>query len=199
MSKKPAENENTEDRRVRRTKKRLREALMALVLEKGYDAVRVQDITDRADVARATLYLHYRDKADLLLHCLQETINELFVLIKDNLSGTDREELFQLAFAHAAENADLYRVLLSGQGTVRHRREVQEIIAGHTRAVLVDRFPGADRVSVELGSVYTAGALLMMIEWWLVQDMPYSTERMAVVFRTTVLNGLNGLLVDPAQ
>jgi AcrR family transcriptional regulator len=183
-----------DDRRVRRTKRQLRDALMELVLEKGYDAVRVQDITDRADVGRATLYLHYRDKADLLLSCLQETVNELFALIQHNLADPASGELFQIAFAHAAENADLYRVLLSGQGTARHRIEVQGMIAGHAQSVLSRAFPGADPGDLEFCSVYTAGSLLMMIEWWLVNETPFSEETIAVMFRRVILQGVPGLL-----
>src|SRR3954469_23951916 len=59
--------ETQQDRRVRRTRRLLREALLALVLEKGYEAVTVQDVLDRADVGRATFYAHFRDKDDLLI------------------------------------------------------------------------------------------------------------------------------------
>src|SRR5215207_10196482 len=55
------------DRRVRRTQELLRGALMALIMEKGYDRITVQDILDEADVGRSTFYAHYRDKEDLLL------------------------------------------------------------------------------------------------------------------------------------
>src|SRR5215207_8911684 len=55
------------DRRVRRTQELLRGALMALIMEKGYDRITVQDILDKADVGRSTFYAHYRDKEDLLL------------------------------------------------------------------------------------------------------------------------------------
>ncbi len=43
------------------------QALIELVLEKGYEAVRIQDIVDRANLWAATLYLHYRNKEDLPL------------------------------------------------------------------------------------------------------------------------------------
>src|ERR671911_1971150 len=55
------------DRRVRRTQELLRGALMALIMEKGYDRITVQDILDKADIGRSTFYAHYRDKEDLLL------------------------------------------------------------------------------------------------------------------------------------
>ena len=59
--------EKKEDRRVGRTRRLMHEALMALIVEKGYETVTVQDILDRADVGRSTFYAHYRDKDELLL------------------------------------------------------------------------------------------------------------------------------------
>ena len=55
------------DRRVQRTRRTLREALIALILEKGYDQVTVQHIIDRADVGRSTFYAHFENKDKLLL------------------------------------------------------------------------------------------------------------------------------------
>jgi AcrR family transcriptional regulator len=54
------------DRRVRRTRRALHDALLTLMTEKSYDAVTVQDIIDRADVGRSTFYSHFTDKRDLL-------------------------------------------------------------------------------------------------------------------------------------
>lgn len=55
------------DPRVRRTRERLREALVSLSRERPYDQIRVADLLARADVGRATFYAHYRDKEDLLI------------------------------------------------------------------------------------------------------------------------------------
>ena len=62
-----AEANDGRDRRVRKTRKALRDALVELTLEKGYAAVTVGDIADRADVGRTTFYAHFTDKEDLLL------------------------------------------------------------------------------------------------------------------------------------
>ena len=55
------------DRRIQRTRELLRKALMELIDEKGYDAVTIQDITERANLGRTTFYLHYQSKEDLFL------------------------------------------------------------------------------------------------------------------------------------
>lgn len=58
--------ESSVDRRIIRTKEAIRDALITLIEEKGFDAVSVINITSRADINRGTFYLHYRDKYDLL-------------------------------------------------------------------------------------------------------------------------------------
>src|SRR3954453_10600115 len=65
-----------EDLRVRRTRKLLKGALIELTIEKGFAAVTVQDIADRAMVNRATFYRHYLDKYDLL----DQYMNEVYDL-----------------------------------------------------------------------------------------------------------------------
>ena len=56
----------TDDRRIQRTQQLLRGALLSLIQEKGFEALSVQDIIDRANVGRATFYAHFDNKEDLL-------------------------------------------------------------------------------------------------------------------------------------
>ena len=55
------------DRRVQRTRKLLRSALVQLIMERGYDVLTIQDITDKANLGRTTFYLHYQSKDEVLL------------------------------------------------------------------------------------------------------------------------------------
>ena len=55
-----------EDRRIRRTKKLLKQALAQLMDEKDFKDITVKDITERADLNRDTFYLHYTDTYDIL-------------------------------------------------------------------------------------------------------------------------------------
>ena len=54
------------DRRVRKTRKQLRECLIALLKEKKVQDITVRELTDMADLNRGTFYLHYKDVCDLL-------------------------------------------------------------------------------------------------------------------------------------
>ncbi len=78
MDKTPHLSENTPpDRRTQRTRQALSHALIALIQEKRYDAITVQDICDRANVGRSTFYAHYQDKDDLLASNFQQMMESL--------------------------------------------------------------------------------------------------------------------------
>src|SRR5688572_22610974 len=59
------------DRRVEKSKRALADALVRLMIDKGYEAITVADIAERANVGRSTFYAHYADKEDLLQESLQ--------------------------------------------------------------------------------------------------------------------------------
>src|SRR5690348_1078975 len=75
------------DLRIRRTHKLLQEAMIALIAERGFDAITVGDIADRAMVNRATFYRHYEDKYDLVAKIFEETANELI----DNMKSQPKK------------------------------------------------------------------------------------------------------------
>jgi len=182
------------DRRVQRTRKLLRDALMALILEKGFDAITVQDITDRANLGRATLYLHYKDKEDLLIQSLQDGMDELIAIVEEqrrNDPNSTREQAFRIAFEHAAANAELYRVLFSGQGAANILIRIREYIATVIHETIKETLAAqAEDFPVEIASQFVSGALLMLLEWWLRNDMPYTPDQMASMVTTLVLPGL---------
>lgn len=111
-----------EDRRVRRTRRLLRDALVSLVLERGYAGITVEDITDRADLGRATFYSHYTDKDDLLGQVVSDLSADLHErlgpLVPASSVGFTGKPVLEM-FRHAAEERDVYRVILRGEGTVR--------------------------------------------------------------------------------
>lgn len=81
------------DRRVQRTRQLLNRALMALIVEKGYESITVQDIIYRAKVGRSTFYAHYQDKDDLLLSGMEEVVHSL---VQDVENPPERmDEMFQ--------------------------------------------------------------------------------------------------------
>ncbi len=66
-----------DDRRVKRTRSALRDALVALIVERGWDGFSVQDLCERADVGRSTFYVHFADKEEVLGAGLEELGRQL--------------------------------------------------------------------------------------------------------------------------
>lgn len=68
------------DRRILKSQEALKKAVIELMSEKNFDDITIQDLSDKANVSRGTLYLHYQDKYDLLDKLIEEHIEVLRVL-----------------------------------------------------------------------------------------------------------------------
>ena len=66
-----------DDRRTLKTQAAIKSALIAVMSTKPFDHITIQDLSDKANVGRRTVYLHYRDKYDLLDQLVKEHIDEL--------------------------------------------------------------------------------------------------------------------------
>lgn len=181
------------DRRVQRTRKLLREALMALILEDGYDAISIQDITDKANLGRATFYLHFKDKDELLLDVMDQFmsdfINQVPQFSQMQWRLEDTKALTKL-FDFAAEHYDLYRILIIGSGGITASRQLHETIANNIRACIqkeIDECGAKPVVPVDFIANYFAGSLLATIYWWLDSDLSYSVEEIAEMFQKIYL------------
>lgn len=191
------------DRRVRRTRQLLRDALMALILEKGYDSVTVQDITDRANLGRATFYLHYRDKEELLtrsVEAIYESLTEHIEPLSRDLMITQRKLPLEAVFRHAAENRDLYRVIVRGQGTNAVVMRIRGLIAANIQCQFESWSLAAEsKMTLEVISHFIAGSLLAMMTWWLEHNMPYTPDEMSDLFSALVMPGVIAQIQPPAS
>ncbi len=116
------------DPRVIRTRGLLRESLMSLIPEKGFDALTVQDITDRATLNHATFYLHYRDKYDLLNQIIESVLQEVATLPIPVHADPDLraiQQVFVQLFEHVARNERFYRVMLQQPSVAPYIQNIQ--------------------------------------------------------------------------
>jgi AcrR family transcriptional regulator len=195
MDKTPQLSENaTPDRRSQRTRQALSQALIALIQEKRYDAITVQDICDRANVGRSTFYAHYQDKDDLLTSNFQHVMESL----GQPLDYRDGQLTFRIAplFEHVQGHHHLYKALLWGGGMEVLMRAGQkqwsQQIEQYVEALLKDgRQP---TVPITVVAVYIAGSLQTLLLWWLQHKMPHSPERMDEMFQQLVMPGVKAIL-----
>ena len=175
------------DPRIERTREALRGALMALIEEKGFDAISVQDITERARLNRATFYLHYRDKQDLLIRTGEVVFDQLVAeagpIDLGNLAFEKPPKQVVILFQHLAKHRDFYRVVLGKWGVpafVARMREYLVIFTQQHIASLHTLYPTAVPILDDMFiSEYVTGAMLGIIIWWLNNDLPHSPDYVA--------------------
>src|SRR5438876_11570414 len=93
-----------QDRRVKRTQHLLARALIVLTLEKGYEAVTIRDITERADVGYATFFRHYHDKDELLKDVLDVVLTEIIDLLGSTQPAADPTTIGVLLFRYVQQS-----------------------------------------------------------------------------------------------
>jgi len=190
------------DPRVVRSRQQLREALVALIEEKGFDALTVQDITDRAELNRATFYLHYRDKQDLLENSLRDAIDELMTDIgaitdeQGQLVSDESPRPIRAVFEHVAQHAQFYRVMLSAEGVPAFSAGVRDYMAEVTLRWLsaLQPHPRQSRVPLEIVASSLSWSLLGVLIWWLENDRPHPSDYMAEQFRLLITLDLRQVL-----
>jgi AcrR family transcriptional regulator len=189
-----------EDRRKQRTRALLREALIALILEKGYDAVTVQDITDRANLGRATFYLHYKGGKDELLLSMMEDIQSKVAQQSGPISKDDftvhGQPSSTFAFKYAEENADFFRAVLGG-GVASNLTRYRKSSAAEIQTQIEPALDATENhIPVEIIANYIAGALNTLIIWWLENNRPYAAEEMARIFHQLLMTGIQGVKTE---
>ena len=120
-----------EDRRVRRTKKLLTQALTQLLQEKQINEITVKELTDLADMNRGTFYLYYKDIFDMLEKIedgLFEALDEIVSLHEhDDVSHQTTPILLDL-FHFIEENQEMCRVLLSPHGDMNILHRLNQVV-----------------------------------------------------------------------
>jgi AcrR family transcriptional regulator len=129
------------DRRVARTRGLLHQALIALILRKGYEAITVADICEAADVGRSTFYAHYAGKEDLMrggLARLREALVDRHADGASEPAGAHRRNLgFSLPmFEHARDHLELYRAHVGDRGGAIAMDAIRRILSDAVRAEL---------------------------------------------------------------
>lgn len=189
-----------EDRRIQRTRRMLNEAMLALVVEKPWDSISIRDITDRADVNRATFYHHYQAKEDLLAAALAERFNALvesFAPLPVVPVEESDDELDVRLFRYVQENAPLFRALIGEEGLGKTTFRISQVVAEISER-MIRGWPDAETLAypIEVAAQHKAGSLLGLVRWWLVNDMPYTAEEMGCISHNLCFHGLGARMED---
>jgi AcrR family transcriptional regulator len=192
------------DRRVQRTRMLLQDALIGMMIEKGYEATTVQDIIDRANVGRATFYAHFADKETLLTSRLEDLRVLLSRRQQQVLSAPgglrERGLGFSLAMLeHARDHLPLYQAILGRESGAfvlqRIHRMMADLVDIDLKAIGFKSVAEPRALAVE----YIAGAFMAVLIWWLEHNAKLPPLEVDGIFRRLVLQGLAPQLGAPPR
>ncbi len=171
------------ERRRIRTRKQLLEAAAELLVETGYDDLTIQRITDRADLARATFYIYFKDKEEAVWAILEESFSEL-VQIQREIKESDPQRYrlvkWRRIFEYVAAHRPLLQTLMSDRGHIK----LNQRIAAFMVATLEDdlrsgRVERTTELSFKFEANFFAGAMMQVVSWWLTRDQALTPAEMA--------------------
>lgn len=201
--------QNSNNLHARRMRKLLRDALLELIEERGFHALTVGEIANRAMVSRAAFYRYYQDKYDLAEQIFEETLQTMAnefdplrqqmlhssapqrtsdfwaKLFEQELHSAPLPEPWVKLFEHVAKYERFYRVLLDKKGSswfvTKMRTYLTEVIHQRLQTLQLHTKRLADHRVVADGfvSVLLAGLVVDAITWWLEQSRPYPPSQAA--------------------
>lgn len=186
------------DRRVTRTQTAIRQALIELIEERGFDALTVSDITARANVNRGTFYLHYRDKYDLLEQTQAEiigNIERIFLegapLQLEDLNSPDRPlPVIVKMFEYLRENSALMHAVIGLKGDAALQTRIKRAIERDLElGALTGGRPLTFLVPREYLIAYLLSAHFGVVQVWLERGCVESPREMALVLTRLSLGG----------
>ncbi|MBW7455428.1 TetR/AcrR family transcriptional regulator [Paenibacillus sepulcri] len=169
------------DRRILRTKEAINKAFLELFSEKELDHITINDISERANVNRGTVYLHYTDKYDLLNQCIDDHLNKMFHACKFNEFNqvqTGLIDALKPAFVYFEENYLFFSSMLANQRTTVFRERLMQIIAS-TVDQKIKMNDINQEMDKELIAQFMASAFVGTVEWWILNKMPHPPQFMA--------------------
>ncbi|OKP65920.1 TetR family transcriptional regulator [Paenibacillus sp. P3E] len=167
------------DRRILKTQESLKNAVIELMMEKNFDDITIQELADRANVNRGTIYLHYQDKFDLLDQLIEIHINELGEMDAwaCELNWVDALVPY---FEYFEKNYLFFSTMLASKGTPSSFRT--RLLASFMKGFQGEIDRESDRnagLSDEVMLQYAGTAYVGVIEWWIRNGMPYPPHEMA--------------------
>ncbi len=169
---------------------------MDLIVEKGYAAITIQDLIDRANIGRSTFYAHFTDKEELLL----DNINQLKAFLVEQIdkrTAADRTEAVRFEFSlallqHVQSHKLMYRATVgkpSGTIVVHH---IQQMIAELARDEITDRLPfeGTAFIPRDVVVEFAVNTLVTLVNWWMRGNTHHSAIEVDQMFHQLILSGI---------
>lgn len=188
-----------QDRRIRRTKKLLKDSLISLMEEKEFKNISVKDITEMADLNRGTFYLHYNDTYHLLQDIEDEVLHDFQEMINGYMHSFQPDTLLPVlnpVFHYVAENTAICRILFENSSSTDFLNRFHSLIHENGREIIKAMYPRSDETTLEYFFEYMTYGLIGMLKRWIETGKHISEQKLAEMADRAVTGTASRLLGD---
>lgn len=188
------------DRRIRKSQRAIESALIELMKQKDFGEITINSIAEKADVSRGTIYLNYEDKYHILEKCINEELNKLMESCMPNENDNNNLNLQTLllrSLEYIAANSYVFITLLENIGVQTFRDKLLSMVRDSMFAQL--NLTGINKdMNREIFIQFWSVAIIGIIEWWVKNSMPYSSEEITehlfnLLSRNEVISSINDI------
>lgn len=168
-----------EDRRIQKTKAAITNAFFTLLKEKDFTRITINDIAEKANVNRGTIYTHYQNKYDLLGACIEEKLQllkEVCLPIRMDASASELFVSLESVYKFFNDNFLFFSLMLQNGGSNNFQARFKESLIEEMRRLTPAKGSPYDH---EFFTQFRASALVGVVEWWIRENKPLSVDEMA--------------------
>lgn len=192
--------ERSPDRRVRRTRRQLKECLLTLLKEKKIQEITVRELTEMADLNRGTFYLHYKDVYDLLEQTESELLDEFNRLfLKERPEDLEHRirNIFYDIYALTRDNADLVTLLIGEHGDLNFINLLENLVRDQCLHDWMEVYRGGSTAVFDAYFSFVVSGCVGLVQHWLRTGMKESPEQMSLLTEKIIIQGIQVLSINP--
>ncbi len=185
---------NPKDRRVRRTRKLLKESLLSLMQEKEFGAISVAEVTEGADMNRATFYLHYNSTTQLLQSVEDDLLEEARALmdahIRETEDGRTVRPMLEPLLDFVVEHREVCTILFRNDQVSRFTERLLELIQQNGVTLVAGWLHTGDEEQIRYLLEFVTCGIIGLVRVWFQKDMEAPREQLL----TTAEQLVNGAM-----
>lgn len=188
------------DRRIRKTRKQLKDCLISLLKTKRIQDITVRELTEMADLNRGTFYLHYKDVFDLLEQTETELLGKLNSVIQKHRAEEllDRPfNIFHEVYTLVYENASLVEILLGENGDLNFLNRMKQIIRDKCLHDWMEVFRAGNPAIFDAYFSFIVSGCVGLVQYWLKTGMKETPQQLARLTEQVIRKGIGVLDTDP--
>ncbi|MDI6619761.1 MAG: TetR/AcrR family transcriptional regulator C-terminal domain-containing protein [Clostridiales bacterium] len=184
------------DRRIRKTKKLLRQGLTELLEKKSAKDITVRELSERVDINRGTFYLHYKDIFDMIEQIEMEMFRDFHdVLAKHPLKSLNGKPLPMLidVFRFVAENSDMCKALIGKNGDIAFINRLKDVVKDRCLNDWMEIFDTGKSQNFGYFYSFIVSGCIGLLQNWLENGLKESPEYMASLAEQMIMTGIEVL------